>query len=363
MAVDRAADIVSDLTAAHGYQRQGWELTRVLDAELSHVIALDHAFGYGRNEHSLTVTARVKLALPDLQWFTVVQYTGGLDATAELAQVITGRVLPTLAPLSTVDAMLDRWQDERSIEEGARRQYTIVEARLHARVLVSRGRLDEARQAYQRDFEHSQPQQRPYLLEQAAKLGVPPLATGTNPHLSVAEEATLAAWQANAAATVDRLRGVTGLPLDGSRRSVDELWAWLRDSRHRLQTTFADATPAFAMSYYGLHTGSDIRSGQVPFEPWYRATVELVTAYLGQVVIARAPGTQWGIGRDGELAMARHNGTGLLWRVATIVHQAFGATVDEFDPHRLRRLVDDMIRWVNDARYTAWIVRLGVPGP
>ena len=41
---------------------------------------------------------------------------------AELAEVITGRLLPTLDALPTVDAMLDRWQDELSIDEGARQQ-------------------------------------------------------------------------------------------------------------------------------------------------------------------------------------------------------------------------------------------------
>jgi hypothetical protein len=53
----------------------------------------------------------------------------------------------------------------------------------------------------------------------------------------------------------------------------------------------------------------------------------------------------------------------LLWRVLTFIHQAFDVPVDEFDPLRLRRLADDMVRWVNDGQYPPWIVRLGVPGP
>ena len=79
--------------------------------------------------------------------------------------------------------------------------------------------------------------------------------------------------------------------------------------------------------------------------------------------MAQAPGTVWGIGGDGELAMARHGGTGLLWRVFTITREAFGAPADQFHPHRLRQLLNDMVRWVNDAQYPPWIVRLGVPGP
>jgi hypothetical protein len=362
-AVDRAADIVSTLTAAHGYQRQGWELTLVLDAELTHIIALGHDFGRTPGEHSLTVGAYVRLTLPDLHSFSVARYTGELNADAELAEAITGRMLPALDALPTVDAMLDRWQDGRSIDEGGRRPYNFPDLWLHTQVLVSRGRLAEARQLYQQDFERVQPRQRQSLLELVARQGVPPLTTATNPHLSVAEEATLAAWQANTTSMVDQLRSVTGLPLDGSTQSVDKLWAWLRDSRDRLQTTFADATPALAMSYYGALTGNDIRSGRLPFEPWYRLTVELVTAYLGEVVMAQAPGTQWGIGGDGELAMARHGGTGLLWRVFTITHKGFGAPADQFPPHRLGQLVNDMVRWVNDKQYPPWIVRLDVPGP
>jgi hypothetical protein len=48
-------------------------------------------------------------------------------------------------------------------------------------------------------------------------------------------------------------------------------------------------------------------------DPWYRVTVELVTAHLGEVVIAQAPGTVWAIGGAGELALVRRSGTGLRW--------------------------------------------------
>jgi hypothetical protein len=382
-AVDRAAGIVSDLIAAHGYQRHGyqrhgyqrhgWELIRVLDAELTHVIILDHRFHWGK--HWLTVTADIRLPqwqaqmgeaetfLPQLQK-TVADYSGGLDADGELAEAITGRLLPALDALPSVDAMLDRWQNEQSIKEEGRYSHYPSELRLHARVLVSRGRLTEAQQVYQKDFEHCRPDQRPYLLELAAGQGVPPLTTASNPHLSVTEEATLAAWLANTDSMVDQLRCVTGLRLNGSRRSVDQLWAWLRDSRDRLQTTFAAATPVLGASFYGVLTRIDIQYGRVPFEPWYAVTVELVTAYLGRVVTRRAPGTAWGIGANGELAMARHGGTGLLSSVYyTISHEAFDPPADQFKPHKLRWLVDNMVQRVNDKKYPAWVVRLGVPGP
>lgn len=80
-------------------------------------------------------------------------------------------------------------------------------------------------------------------------------------------------------------------------------------------------------------------------------------------MIGQAPGTVWGIADDGALAMIRRSATGLLWRVFAVARDAFGAPVDEVDPRRLRRLADDMVRWVNDARGQQWIVRLGEPGP
>ncbi|WP_144122597.1 hypothetical protein [Catellatospora sichuanensis] len=363
VATDRAAQTVYELVAAYGYQRHGLQLTRALGAELTHVITMDHHFGRSPHDHTITLTANVMLCLPDPQHFTVVFHTGGLDDEAALTSAVTDRVIPALDILPTVDAMLDRWQVKQSIEESGRQPYWITEGRLHARVLVSRGRLAEARQVYQEDFEGSQPMQRPHLLRLVERLGVPPLTTGSSPHLTVAEEATLAAWQAHTTAANSLLREVTGARLDGSRRSLDELWAWLRQPPDRLQATFADTTPALGPSFYGYRTCDDIRSGRVAFEPWRRATAELVTAYLGQVVIRRARGTVWGVAGDGELAMVRHGGTGVLSRVFTIADGAIGVPVDRFDPRRLRQLADDMVRWVNDGRYPPWVVRLGTPGP
>ncbi|MEU8080919.1 hypothetical protein AB0B31_36370 [Catellatospora citrea] len=362
-ATDQAVQTVHDIVAAHGYRRRGWQLTRALGAELTHVITMDHHFGRGRDDHAIALTADVMLCVPDRQHFTVVSYTGGIDDEAALTSAVTDRVIPALDALPTVDTMLDRWQVGSSIHESGRRPYWMDEGRLHARVLASRGRLDEARQVYQEDFERSQPMQRPHLLRLVEQLGVPPLTTASSPHLTVAEEATLAAWQAHTATASSRLREVTGARLDGSRRSLDELWAWLRQPPDGLQATFARATPILAASFYGYRTCADIRSGRVAFEPWRRVAVELVTAYLGQVVIRQAPGTMWGVAGDGELAMVRHGGTGLLSRVFTIADSAPGAPVDQFDPHRLRRLADDMVRWVNDRRYPPWVVRLGMPGP
>ncbi len=362
-ATDQAVETVYELVAAHGYQRCGRQLTRGLGAELTHVITVEHHFGRGRDDHAIALTADVMLCVPDRQHFTVVSYTGGLADLAALTSAVTDRVIPALDAVPTVDAMLDQWQVKSSIHESGRRPYWMDEGRLHARVLASRGRLDEARQVYQEDFECSQPMQRPHLLRLVERLGVPPLTTASSPHLTVAEEATLAAWQAHTATVSSRLREVTGTRLNGSRRSLDELWAWLRQPPDRLQATFAGATPLLAASFYGFRTCIDIQSGRAAFEPWRRVAVELVTAYLGLVVIRQAPRTVWGVAGDGELAMVRHGGTGVLSRVFTIADSAPGAPVEQFDPHRLRRLADDMVRWVNDGRYPPWVVRLGVPGP
>lgn len=353
-AMDRAARTVEELT---GFQRDGWRLTRIVDSQLSHVITLDHWFGREPGEHLIRVEAYVRLELPEVHHHSVLLYSGDLDDAVLLDEVVTGRLRPALEPLTSVDAMLDRWQNHESIEKAGR--YQLPEIRLHARVLVSRGRLAEARDLYQIDFERTQPSHRPYLLQRLAELGVPALTTGSDPRLSVTEEATLTAWHTSTLPLTDRLRDLTGLRLDGARTSLDELWAWLRDSRDRLQREFAEAVPTLAMSYYGVLAGGT-DAAHAPRDPWYRVTVELVTAYVGEVVIAQAPGTVWGIGANGELALIRRSGTGLLWRVLAIAHGAFGAPMDEFDPHRLRRLADDMLRWVNaDPTSQVWITRTG----
>ncbi|MGW3608139.1 hypothetical protein [Micromonospora sp. NPDC005161] len=353
-AMDRAARTVEGLT---GFQRDGWQLTRIVDGELSHVITLEHWFGREPDEHWSTVAAYVRLELPDVHHHNVLRYSGDLGEAVLLGEVVTGRLRPALDPLTSVDALLERWQNQESIEEAGR--YRLPEVRLHARVLVSRGRLAEARDLYQIVFERTQPRHRPYLLQSLDELGVPALTTASDPRLSVAEEATLTAWHTSTLPLTDRLHGLTGLRLDGARESLVELWAWLRDARDRLQGEFAEAAPTLAMSYYGVLAGGT-DAARAPLDPWYRVTVELVTTYVGEVVIAQAPGTVWGIGESGELALIRRGGTGLLWRVLAIVHDAFGAPIDEFDPHRLRRLADDMLRWVDaDPGNQVWITRTG----
>lgn len=353
-AMDRAARMVAELT---GFQRDGWQLTRTVDSELSHIITLDHWSGREPGDHSVTIAAYVRLDLPDIRHHDVLRHNGPLGDTTSLREVVTGRLLPTLHPLTSVDALLERWQNQGSIEE--RGTYRLSEIQLHARVLVARGRLAEARDLYQIDFDRTPPRHRPYLLLNLAELGVPALTTATDPRLSVVQEATLTAWHTSTLPLTDRLRDLTGLSLDGTRESLDELWAWLRVSRDRLQAEFTDAAPTLAMPYYGVLAGGT-NAAAAPRDPWYRVTVEHVTAYVGEVVIAQAPGTVWAIGEDGELALVRTAGTGLLWRVLAIVHADFDTPTDEFDPHRLRRLADDMLRWVNtDPRNQVWITPTG----
>jgi hypothetical protein len=248
------------------------------------------------------------------------------------------------------------------VEGAGRRPYLAHEGELHGRVLVARGRLAEAREVYQRYYEYSLPRQRPYVVRLVEKLGVAALTTGDDPRLSVADERTLAAWPADMAGRIDLLHRMTGVPMDRSRRSLDEVWARLRETPDRFRSTFADTEPALAIPYYGVQTSGDIRRGRVPFEPWYRVTVELLTAYLGAVVIAGRPGTAWGVAGDGELAMVDRGGTGLLSRVFAVARLPFEAPDDEFDPRRLRRLADDMARWLGDGRYEPGIIRLGTPG-
>ncbi|MEU4420840.1 hypothetical protein AB0F81_09445 [Actinoplanes sp. NPDC024001] len=349
-AMDRAFRTVEELT---GFTRDGERLIRVVDDELTHVITLDHRFGCEPDEHLLLAGAYVRLHLPDIHHQCVLEHRGDLSDEASLGEVVAGRMLPALNALTSVDVILERLQNQEPIEVGG--AYRLPEIRLHARILTARGRLTEARDLYQIEFDRDQPRHRPYLLRQLAELGVPPVTTASEPRLSVEQEATLIAWHTSTAPLTDRLRELSGLALEGTRESLDELWAWLRDSRDLLLAE--DAEPTLGRSYYGVLAGGTY-AAQAPFDPWYRATVERVTAYVGEVVIAEAPGTRWGIGGEGELGLTRRAGTGLLWRVLAIVHTAFGAPVEEFDPRELRRLAGDMLRWVDGEPHNqVWITR------
>ncbi|GAA4946700.1 hypothetical protein GCM10025331_37860 [Actinoplanes utahensis] len=345
--MDRMIRTVEDLLAGYGYQRADQTLTREVAPGLEHVIVVDHSFGWNPGEHQVGITAAVRLDLSDVPSFNVLDHRGDLSDGAALATVITDRVLPLLDGLTSVDAMLESWRAQRSIAEDRRQPYPLPERKMHARVLVSLGRLDEAREQYQIAFEQSMPRYREYLLKTVDGLGVPPLATAADRSLTVGEAATLAAWPGT---RTGRLRELTGLALDGSLASLDGLWAWLRGA------PAVDGEPALGRSYYGALV-PEIGSGRIPFDPSYRVTVELVTAYVGEVVIGVAPGAVWCIDGEGNLGLARHSATGLLWRVLAITHEAFDAPEEEFDPRRLRRLADDMVRWVNDPADRVWNIR------
>ncbi|GAA4608615.1 hypothetical protein BJY16_006931 [Actinoplanes octamycinicus] len=325
------------------FQRDGWVLTRVLDDEVTHVISLDHEFGRSTDEHQVRVMARVVLTVPDDARYFLKDCFVELGDAAGFAEELSGRVRPELAALSSVDGILEQ----------------APPGLFRARALLTRGRVAEAWQLYQADYERQQPRHRPYSARYAERLGVPPLETAADPRLSRTDEATLIAWQTGAQAWTQRLRELTGLPLDGSPESLDELWAWLRVSADRLRTGLAGAEPVFAARFYPLD-GAGRRWNGAPFEPWYRATVELVTAYLGAVVIRSQPGTVWGIADDGGLALLGRSGTGLLDRVFMIVWEAFDAPEEAFDPRRLRRLHGDMVRWTTAERGHADIITVRV---
>ncbi|MEV6304950.1 hypothetical protein AB0M02_36445 [Actinoplanes sp. NPDC051861] len=343
-AMDQAARTAAGL--APGFERDGWRLTRVVDAELTHTIVLDHRFGREPDEHVLSVTAAVRLALPERDMHQpVAHHSLDLADRSAFAEVVSGQIRPSLDALPSVDAMLERWGQDRSVEAGGRRPYPAFEALTHGRMLVARGRLPEAHVIYQHHYERTQPRQRAYVLGLVEQLGVPPLTTGVNPHLSAGDETALRDWHAGAAGRAGMLQRLTGVPLDGSRRSLDEVWGRMRLSADRFRTAFGDDKPVLPNSYYGVN------ASRVTVEPWFRVTVEVLTAYLGMVLTEKEPGTRWALAGDGELGMVLRGGTGLLSRVLGIAELPFEAADDEFDPRRLRRLADDMLRWLGDGRY------------
>ncbi|WP_238011849.1 hypothetical protein KZZ52_13510 [Dactylosporangium sp. AC04546] len=314
VAMDRAAGLVLGRTGGRGYTLDGWELTRVVDGEVAHVITLDHGFGRG-DGHVVSVTARVRVSLPDVHHVEVSRYTGTLGDDDAL-----GVDLAALDALSTVDDLLA----------------LPPEPRLHARLLVARGRVAEAAVLYQADFDRCMPRQRPHLLRLVESLGVPRPRTGTNPDLSVADEATLEAWRAGTGALTERLRQHTGLRLKGSRRSLVELWTWLRTAPGP-----PPGEPVLPPRFYGMTSRYEAEKA----EPSVRVTAELVTAYLGEVVIRYTRGTAWTIASDGDLALVRRGGTRLLSRVYGLLQQA------PEDPRRLRRLADEMLVWISDPKH------------
>lgn len=193
-AMEHAVGTVAGL--APGYERRdGMWLTRVVDAELTHALALDHSFGRGPDEHTVGVSAWVQLTLPGTERFHVVRRSLDLADEAALVEAVTGDLLPALEALPSVDAMLDRWRDRRSLAVPGYHPYPVYEAELHARVLVARGRLDEAREVYQDAYEREQ------------------------------------------------LRTLTGVDLDGSRRSLEQVWVRLRESADHRRGRAGDGPP------------------------------------------------------------------------------------------------------------------------
>lgn len=392
--MDRAVAAASNALEPHGYVRQEWRLTRVVDDEIAHLIDFDHYFGPDSGQHTVTAVGSILLARVDQDTvptlapspsppgseIDVVWFGTGLVNERDLVFGMTHQVLPALNAWSSVDRILDVWQRSGSVRTDGRR--TPAESRLHAGVLASRGQLLEARDLLQRDFETVQPCQRPTLLRLAARLGVAALTTAANPRISVSEERALRGWEANVGSLIDRLRtlvnqhnvparkrrswmrGGRSAQLDGSRDSVEDLWCWLRQSQDHLRAALDDAQPTLPLTFLGFNTRSEIEAGRMALPPWHRTTVELITAYLGTVVTRQVPGTNWGIAHDGELALVCRGGAGILSRTFGVTRSAFAAPEDH-PGHKvtLADLSTDLVRWVNTSgEYESSIVTLRGPG-
>jgi hypothetical protein len=324
-AMDRAASRALRVLGPDQWRRDEWRLTRDVDSELSHVVDMEY---YDDTVH-LTATLRFTRVPGELDGIVHLTFKPGDEAA--LIAALTDQVLPALPP--GVDPLLALWQGGRTAYRDGRRTYGGLEARMHARVLASRGRLGEARELFQVEFDRLQPTQRPYLLRLVEEHRAGPLRTGTDPRLSIADEQALVAWETAVPAFSDRLRGLVGKRLNESVRSVDKVSRWLQQSQGYARHALDGATPLLPPQFLG-------RQVHEPGEPWFLVLVELVAAYVGTVVIRQAPGTAWGVAHDGELALVRAGGANLLSQI----HRA----VSGGQP-TLRGCTADLVRRVNDA--------------
>lgn len=145
---------------------------------------------------------------------------------------------------------------------------------------------------------------RAHILQVAARLGLPPLATGVDPSRSRAEEAFLPRWIEGVAPALDRFRqtlaahGVDPTDLDGSPHSLEHL----RPLRWRpVVSHLQDADPPTAASPYmqlprGVwsHFGRGAIGEVVP-HPAVKQLAEDLAAYLGTVLLGAAPGAAWSL--------------------------------------------------------------------
>lgn len=145
-------------------------------------------------------------------------------------------------------------------------------------------------------------QARAHIVEVAARLGLPPLATGADPTRSRAEEAFLPQWLAGQERALERFRaamsdaGIAGAELDGSLGSLEHL----RPDRWRpvvahLQTTEPATAPSPLMQLpRGAWSHFDRPAiGAVVPNHAVRQLAEDLAAYLGWVLQRAVPPAAW----------------------------------------------------------------------
>jgi hypothetical protein len=215
-----------------------------------------------------------------------------------------------------------------------------------ASILARDGDLDGSRRVLQERFDRALPRQRPWIIDRARTFGVPPLTTGTDPALSVEDEAVLAEWIAGAPARIEQLRRLTPRrtgtrrvvfrwqrqppELDGSMRSPSGLWAWLIDV-----VDHPDGIRLESVALAHRYRGHDLlRDGGLA--PALEALVDLVAADVGAVIVAETPGSRWGLDDDAHLGRCTARCVPVLRYVRREVRRV--ATKLQVDRRVLRRL-------------------------
>lgn len=295
---------VAPMLRTAGFRKQGLRWNRHLEGALEQVIELDRretADGYeavlelgifdegvARVRHDSSRARPTFVGETDCQiWRLAGSFPLGADAFS-VVEVLEQEVLPLLDAMTTRRAVADATWTAAA--------FNVID---RAIMLALEGDVASAHALLQERFDRSGA--RPHLLGVAARLGLPPIVTGTSPDRSRAEEAFLPQWLAAQDEARVRFRrtfaDASGDPrvLDGSRRSLDALFARWRAVVARAQADPADPPRS---AFRELPTGSWSRivgRGAVERAPSAASQqlAEDLASYFGEVLVRAHPGPAW----------------------------------------------------------------------
>ncbi|HEX2193224.1 MAG TPA: hypothetical protein VHH09_08520 [Acidimicrobiales bacterium] len=321
--LDPLADAVGVVLEPHGFRGRKAVFNRETEPGLVQVVALERWRDDGTGEQRVDVLPGVWLQEVDRAlggtgragWVSeagchlhlrdgpLLDHPGmgwALAAGAHaVARFTADQVVPVLERLASRSDLLAAWETSAgTLGMGA-------EEVARAAVLVGTGDPDRACAVLQEAFERSRRGGRPRLHEITARLGLPPLETGSAPDRSGAEDEFLGRWTAlpeerrlDDVRAFVRALGGPAKKLDGSVRSLGPLWDWMLDAVPRLEESGPDGPLAAPTGLCrSVENVSDAN----------RLLAENVGVYLGVVLLRRFPEARWDLDDAGfglELAVS-----------------------------------------------------------